>query len=58
VLAILAALETLIIPILGRLTVARVQTSRTLTLTRREDGTYEDRQGRVYEVTEIGGEAT
>lgn len=54
VLAILAALETLLIPILGRLArVQPVQSRETLTLTKREDGTYEDGNGRVYTVSEV-----
>ena len=54
VLAILAALETLVIPILGRLAkVAPTQAGDALSLTRREDGTYEDKGGRIYRVSEM-----
>ena len=54
VLAILAALETLVIPILGRLAkVAPTQAGEALSLTRREDGTYEDKGGRIYRVSEM-----
>jgi hypothetical protein len=54
VLAILSALETLVIPILGR--VARTERSQargTLVLKAREDGNYEDERGRVYRVTQM-----
>jgi hypothetical protein len=50
VLAIVAALETLVIPILSR--VARPAAARTLVLTQRDDGTYTDKSGRIYLVTE------
>jgi hypothetical protein len=51
VLAILAALETLVIPILGRLNKGQAEPpSRTLVLTERQDGRYQDRTGRIYEV--------
>ncbi len=54
VLAILVALETLVIPILGRLAgAAPNQAGETLSLTRREDGTYEDKGGRIYRVSEM-----
>ena len=54
VLAILAALETLVIPILSRLSkVAPAQAGETLSLSRREDGTYEDKGGRIYRVSEM-----
>jgi hypothetical protein len=53
VLAILAALETLIIPILSW--VDKSGTPRTLVLTERGDGTYCDKDGRVYQVTEVRG---
>jgi len=55
VLAILAALETLVVPILGRLTrSATGQSARyVLSLTRRDDGKYQDPQGRLYQVSQI-----
>ncbi len=54
VLAILAALETLVIPILSR--VAKPMVRKTLVLTQRDDGTYADKSGRVYQVTEMSNE--
>lgn len=54
VLAILAALETLVIPILGRLAKAEPsQVGETLSLTKREGGIYEDERGHLYEVNEL-----
>jgi hypothetical protein len=54
VLAILVALETLVIPILGRLAkVVSTQAGEALSLIRREDGTYEDKGGRIYRVSEM-----
>jgi len=59
VLAILAALETLVIPILGRLAKAKPnQAKQTLSLIKREDGMYEDQQGRLYEVNEMSNKPT
>jgi hypothetical protein len=51
VLAILAALETLVIPILSRVT--RPIARPSLVLTQRDDGTYSDKNGRVYQVTKV-----
>jgi len=54
VLAILVALETLVIPILGRL--AKPESNHiteTLSLAKREDGMYEDKRGHLYEVNEM-----
>jgi hypothetical protein len=54
VLGILAALETLAVPILGKLAKARVGATGaapTLQLTRREDGLYVDDAGQVFELT-------
>ena len=54
VLAILAALGTLVVPILSRLARAQPDQPRAeLLLTPRDDGTYEDKHGRVYTVTEV-----
>jgi hypothetical protein len=54
ILAILAGLETLVIPIVGRLAkTALSQVRETLSLTKREDGVYEDKRGRLYEVNEM-----
>jgi hypothetical protein len=51
VLAILVALETLVIPIVARLSgEVGDRANGTLSLTRREDGLYEDRHGVVYDV--------
>ncbi len=51
VLAILAALETLVVPILGRLNKSQPEPlPQTLVLTERQDGKFQDRGGRVYEV--------
>lgn len=59
VLAILAALETLVVPVLGRLAkVQSVQPQATLLLTPREDGAYEDKRGRIYNVTEMSNHPT
>ncbi|PZD70457.1 hypothetical protein C1752_12028 [Acaryochloris thomasi RCC1774] len=53
-LAILAALETLVIPILGRLVkVKGSQVREVLSLTKRVDGAYEDKHGTLYEVKKI-----
>lgn len=54
VLAILAALETLVIPILARMAKVRpTQARQTLSLTKREDGSFEDERGQLYEVNEM-----
>ncbi|MDN5882326.1 MAG: hypothetical protein L0H37_08135 [Nitrosospira sp.] len=54
VLAILVALETLVIPLLSRLTKSEATPQgATLLLTRRSHGIYEDKQGRVYELRDI-----
>lgn len=51
ILAILAALETLVIPILGRLNKIQPELLyQTLVLTKKQDGKYHDKSGRVYEV--------
>jgi hypothetical protein len=53
-LAIIAALETLVIPILHKLSKKTVVSPRaTITLTQRDDGTYESETGRIYELKEI-----
>jgi hypothetical protein len=58
VLAILAALETLVIPILGGLAKAELrQVRETLSLTKREDGIYEDERGHLYEVNEMSNKS-
>lgn len=52
--AILAALETLVIPIMGILTRAAPSPAvRTLSLVACPDGTYEDKEGRRYHVSDI-----
>lgn len=54
VLAIGTALQTLVIPILGKIAKAEISSSRErVTLTRRSDGTYEGEDGRLYELKEI-----
>ncbi len=54
ILAILAALETLVIPILGRLSKGQLEPlPRTLVLTEMQDGRYQDRGGRIYEVHSV-----
>ena len=54
VLAILVALATLVIPIMARLGEAAPGVSgETLSLRKREDGRYEDKNGRLYEVKEL-----
>jgi hypothetical protein len=51
VLAILAALETLVIPILSW--VGKPVARKTIVLMERDDGTYCDKDGRVYRVSEV-----
>ncbi|ERN43117.1 hypothetical protein KR51_00000050 [Rubidibacter lacunae KORDI 51-2] len=54
VLAILVTLETLVIPILWKLAKGTHHSIKeVLSLTRREDGTYEDERGCLYEVKEV-----
>jgi len=54
VLSVLLALITLAVPILYRIGVAESgRGGETLVLTRREDGTYADKEGKVYEVKEV-----
>ncbi|PZD70540.1 hypothetical protein C1752_10969 [Acaryochloris thomasi RCC1774] len=55
-LAILATLETLVIPILGRLVKGNGSPVReVLSLTKRVDGAYEDKHGYIYEVKKMSG---
>ena len=52
-LAIIVALETLVIPILGRLQKVDAQKTETLVLTQRADGTFQSSNGQIYQVTKI-----
>jgi uncharacterized membrane protein len=59
ILAILVALATLVIPIMARLgEVAPSRSGETLSLRKREDGRYEDKNGRLYEVKELPSDPT
>ena len=58
VLAILAALGTLVVFVVARMDKARAgQATSTLSLTHREDGLFEDAEGRRYEVHEVSEES-
>ena len=57
ILAILATLDTLVLPILGKLAKSSPQQiNEMLILTKRDDNTYEDNNGSVYKVNKIGGD--
>lgn len=57
VLSILGALETLVIPILGRVAKAEpVKRKESITLTKRDDGLYENNEGRLYRLEEMDRE--
>ncbi len=58
-LAILAALETLSIPILSKIVKYKREgesSTKRLTLTEREEGLYEDTQGNLYRVEKMRSE--
>ena len=58
VLAILAALGTLVVFVVARMDKTRAgQAASALSLTPRDDGLFEDAQGRLYEVREVNEES-
>ncbi len=57
VMAIIVALQTLVIPIFARMNTVEVKTAHTLILQLGDDGTYRDTAGQAYSVNALGEES-